>query len=648
MTSLTRKALLGLAGLLVLTPLHDLLGETLEVSLQGEGHGIYIQETGASERGFEVVIFNYPEISQPNAATIPPGIERVLFRPDQGQGASRIVLHLEGTLPYPEARRAGSSTAVLLGHRLSLIDTSGAAGTTVDLSALLGVEAGRFSGRSKLAGMVDGGAAVAVASQTDRLMLARLLADGRLSWRQQIDDRGADHWISGLWGLPDGGVLALLEVRLRDPSQAGLSGQPGRFSETRLLNYGRGGMPRWSRVLATQWFDAKGIPQGELVSLPERAYSAHRRHGALLLLQRSSDDERRRGTFVLPIAEDGEAIKLDDALAEAGARTFVAATPGPDGRIYVLGDLTTKLTHKRAEFVAELSPAGAVSWIRLLPDKGRFQAQGFARLESLFVFVSVIADASGAALAFETLDESAPIYNEIDPAQGQDEAKERQRQAMEQQGQAMQSQIMQQMAQMLGQNPDDLQNMSKEERKAAISQQAEQMRKDMLGSLQQSLGVTHEELETMTPAEKQARFSSPEAMAQLMGLMGQAGLGAALGQPPAAVATQNAVEAPEPLVAVLPPAAPDAGFPDGSEALPVDQGFGVTIRHDNPEGRALVLMIIDTATRSALYRSTHPGPIDERFDLRDFDVPVADLLIEIVDAERSRVVRRLRPAYSGG
>lgn len=648
---------LGFTLLPATAPAGGALAETTRVHPQGAGHGIQILDVEASESTLDVVFLNHPLLSQAKLG-IDPAIERLAFEPGENRGVSRILLSpVNAGMPI-EARPAGDSTVVLSGHSVSFIDADGAARAPIDLSAVLGIEAGRLVG-AKLAGTADGGAAVAVVPRPGVLEIAKLLADGRLSWRRQVEDPGAKLGALGLWGLPDGGVLALVDVNLPEAMNspdAGLSGEPGRFNETRLLNFGRGGLLRWSRLLSAQRLGPSGLPAGDTLALHRPGYAASREHGALILFRRTSYDETRRGTYVLPIAEGAEPINLDRALADAGVRNIAAAAPGAAGRIYVLGMLKTAVSRRSAEFIAELGPAGALSWIRLLPGEPISQSLGFARVGAYFVLVSTVFDSDRPAVTFETLDESMPVYEEIELARAQEKEKERRRDAAEQQGEAMKNQLL---SNLLGDDAGNVENMSQEELQQRIQDKA----KEMTRGMEKMLGKSLEELEAMTDAEREAYVRNRQAGGQLTEGMEQQVPGLTpdmlTGQAPGqtviptpgqqdAAEPQSTIRAPEPRVAVLPPPAPDAGFPDGSEALPVDADFGASIHYDNPDGRRLTLVVFDTGSRSVLHQARYDGPIDERYDLREFDADVADLLIEIIDDERSRVVRRMRPAYAGG
>lgn len=57
-----------------------------------------------------------------------------------------------------------------------------------------------------------------------------------------------------------------------------------------------------------------------------------------------------------------------------------------------------------------------------------------------------------------------------------------------------------------------------------------------------------------------------------------------------------------------------------------------------------MLVIFDTLAGEVLHRVEIEGPLDERFDLRSFDAQPG----EIIDADRQRVLRRLRPALASG
>lgn len=624
--------------------------------------GIFPLDIQVNGGALELLYVNLPRPTEPGAAGKLPAIE--LARLDLA--GRRLSIGILPSLPTEDwlgvgAALAGPNTVLRAGALLQFYDRNGGIRGQIDLERAFGLPAKRLSAMGPLVGTGDGGVLLTLplpresrqGLASEGTLVARLGPSG-LQWRAIFQENGARTRVQGLWGWPGGGALVLVEVGLikqRGGIQAVLSGDPTRRQENRLMLLDGSGQEVWRRILGALGGGMANIAaQNAIVDL-NLALLRNARGEAVLFFVRFSGGLDSGGPSLLPVARDSRELPLKPGLDEAGLGNVSKAALGPDGRIYVFGQMRTMLSGRTSSYVAEVTPAGGMSAIRLLPLPRQLNLRRFERIGTDFVFVSLREDPGGQVFVFDLFDESLPLYAEKEAAAAEDVARDLENAQLTQQAQQMADRMMSQMGQMFGMTPEQMQGMSREEQGQAMQAQAERARAQTAEAMQQSFGLSQEQAEAMDPEEKQRLLqSNPEGMAKMMEAMNQIfpGLMPQMAQGQDAAAAGALPDEVEPLVAVLPPPAPDAGFPDGSETLAVAADFSIRVYHANLEGRRLLLVIFDTLAGEVLHRVEVEGPLDERFDLRSFDAQPGDLLFEIIDADRQRVLRRLRPALVSG
>lgn len=183
------------------------------------------------------------------------------------------------------------------------------------------------------------------------------------------------------------------------------------------------------------------------------------------------------------------------------------------------------------------------------------------------------------------------------------------------QAQQMLDQMMKGMGTQLDLDPETLRSASPEEREEMIRGAADAMAGQATKQMEDQFGM---------PLDEFKKLSEDEKNALMMSLL----------QP------QQIVEPAAPLP-LLP--APVRGFPDGSAPLPVTENYDAYLVVTEQVDRELLLVVADIARREIVWRATRIAPFEEHLNLLDFTPNPSDLILELIDPNTHRVIRRYRP-----
>lgn len=175
---------------------------------------------------------------------------------------------------------------------------------------------------------------------------------------------------------------------------------------------------------------------------------------------------------------------------------------------------------------------------------------------------------------------------------------------------------------MFGVDMEEMQDLSREERNRKMKEAAEKLQSDMNTNLEKKLGMNVDAFKALDKDEARALFQRRMGG----GIPGQ-------GQDRLA----DVLNTPRP--------APRHGFPDGSVAVPIADGKIKLPDNLESKRQDLFLIAVDSWEREIVWRlnAVKGGQI---VNLKDIDAPQSSLLLEVVDPQTRRVVKRLRPVSS--
>jgi len=194
-------------------------------------------------------------------------------------------------------------------------------------------------------------------------------------------------------------------------------------------------------------------------------------------------------------------------------------------------------------------------------------------------------------------------------------------------------------------SPGKMMAMTPEERAAAVE--------DMMVQFGVRMGLDEAEMRAATPEQrKELLRGGAAAMQKRM----EGNLEKRFGRPIAelesmsedelrALVRQRQSAAPEDPADALPElfSAPPGGFADGSEPLALAEDHVARLSLADPAGREMLLVVADAARQEILWRETRVPPFDEDLPLREISPALSNLVIELIDPETRRMVRRFRP-----
>ncbi|MFV2001659.1 MAG: hypothetical protein ACC619_01610 [Paracoccaceae bacterium] len=181
------------------------------------------------------------------------------------------------------------------------------------------------------------------------------------------------------------------------------------------------------------------------------------------------------------------------------------------------------------------------------------------------------------------------------------------------QAQGLADQMLQQLGKKMGVDPGALQNADQQEQQELLSGAMQERADQMIARIEAKTGMSIDEFNKLSEAEQNALMAArPE---------------------PA-----NTGFDPLPLLA-----APVRGFPDGSAALPVAADFDAALRVSEPAGHEVLVVVADMAQREIVWREIRAVPFEERLNLLQLSPNPSALIIELIDPETRRVIRRYRP-----
>lgn len=186
------------------------------------------------------------------------------------------------------------------------------------------------------------------------------------------------------------------------------------------------------------------------------------------------------------------------------------------------------------------------------------------------------------------------------------------------QAEAMAEQMMLRFGGMMGLDPEALRDASPEEREEMLRGGADAMAGQTMQRMEQIFGMPVEEMQNLSPEEKAA------LRARMM-----ARTGPPIMTPPADL---------QPLRP-----APRRGFPDGSIPLPVAADYSTELAVADPADRDLLLVAVDLPAREIVWRETLTTPFEKHLNLLDIAPDPSVLILELIDPETRRVIRRYRP-----
>lgn len=185
------------------------------------------------------------------------------------------------------------------------------------------------------------------------------------------------------------------------------------------------------------------------------------------------------------------------------------------------------------------------------------------------------------------------------------------------QAQQMADQMMLRFGKQMGVDPEALRNATPEQREEMLRGGAEAMAGQTMQRMEQMFGMPVEELQNLSAEQKagmrarmMARFQPPT--------------------PPEADAIPLRYT-------------PARGFPDGSTPLPVAADYSTILVVAEPAGRELLLVVADVVRREIVWRETRTAPFEEHLNLLDIAQDPSVLILELIDPETHRVIRRYRP-----
>jgi hypothetical protein len=173
--------------------------------------------------------------------------------------------------------------------------------------------------------------------------------------------------------------------------------------------------------------------------------------------------------------------------------------------------------------------------------------------------------------------------------------------------------MMLKMGKSLGVDPETMKNASPEERNRLLQEGAEAFSNRMIEDVEQRIGMSIEEWESLSETEREAR--SREMFM------------------PAAPLQEDIPLDPAPPIA----------FGDGSEPLPVGPDQVAQLNVEGEAGRDYLLVAADQAARRIVMRENRTAPFEERIALKELAADPNNLVIELIDPDTRRVVRRYRP-----
>jgi hypothetical protein len=169
----------------------------------------------------------------------------------------------------------------------------------------------------------------------------------------------------------------------------------------------------------------------------------------------------------------------------------------------------------------------------------------------------------------------------------------------------------------MGLDPEALRNASPEEREEMLRGGAGAMSGQTMRKMEQMFGMPVEEMQNLSNEDKE------DMRARMM-------------------ARSRPTTPPE--ADTLPMHdAPALGFPDGSTPLPVAVDFSTVLVVAEPAGRELLLVVADVARSKVVWRETRTAPFEEHLNLLDIAPEPSDLILELIDPDTHRVIRRYRP-----
>jgi len=185
------------------------------------------------------------------------------------------------------------------------------------------------------------------------------------------------------------------------------------------------------------------------------------------------------------------------------------------------------------------------------------------------------------------------------------------------QAEAMAEQMMLRFGGQMGLDPEALRNASPEEREEMLRGGADAMSGQTMQRMEQMFGMPIEEMQNLSAAEKAALRARMTARFQTTA------------QPEADTFPMRY--------------APARGFPDGSIPLPVAADYSAELVVTEPAGRELLLVVADVARYEIVWRETRMVPFEERLNLLDIAPDPSALIVELIDPDTRRVIRRYRP-----
>lgn len=186
------------------------------------------------------------------------------------------------------------------------------------------------------------------------------------------------------------------------------------------------------------------------------------------------------------------------------------------------------------------------------------------------------------------------------------------------QAQQMANQMMLRFGGQMGLDPEALRNASPEEREEMLLGGADAMAGQTMQRMEQMFGMSVEEMQNLSNEEKEEMRASIVARFQ-----------AATQQPEADAFSMRY--------------APARGFPDGSVPLPVAADYSAELVVTEPADRELLLVVADVAQHEIVWRETRTAPFEEHLNLLDIAPDPSVLILELIDPDTHRVIRRYRP-----
>lgn len=165
----------------------------------------------------------------------------------------------------------------------------------------------------------------------------------------------------------------------------------------------------------------------------------------------------------------------------------------------------------------------------------------------------------------------------------------------------------------MGVDPEAMRNATEEERRELLRDGADAYARRIVEGFEQRTGMSIEELDAMSEAEQDAKMRELFA--------------------PAAPVLEDLPLDP----------APPLGFADGSESLPVGPDQVAELSIEGAAGREYILVASNAPARRIVMRETRVAPFQARIALKGLAEDPNALVIEVIDPDTGRVVRRFRP-----